>query len=73
MVMQYKVQMEYDSEPSILFKFKDKFAEFMKTTNRCTTLDVNQMREDLAEEYSVRIVETNGCDVDHVGYTPSRA
>ena len=62
--------MEYNSKPSILYEFKDKFVEFMQTTNGCTNSD-KKVVDDLAEDYNMRIVETNQYDVDNVGYKRS--
>ena len=62
--------MEYTSRPSILYDFKNIFVKFIQTTkdSGATNKDV---LEQLADEYGMRIVETNQYDIDAVGFTRS--
>ena len=70
MYSQKKVQLEYTSRPSILYDFKNVFVKFIQTTKDSVATDKDVL-EDIADEYGMRIVETNQYDIDDVGFTRS--
>ena len=66
-----QVQLEYTSKPTLLNGFTKSFVTFLKDTGVVahTTEDVFST---LADEFGMRIVETDNKDVDKVPYVLSR-
>ena len=59
--------MSYSAKPSIIFKLKDGIAKFMDKANGGTS-SKKDVLEKLADDYSMRIVETSTDDEDRVGF-----
>ena len=66
-----QVQLEYNSKPTIFYAFTKSFVTFLKDTgvSAHTTEDALST---LADEFGMRIVETDSIDVDKVPYVLSR-
>jgi hypothetical protein len=65
------VQLNYsENKPSIVFRFKECFVKFMNEAND-SHYSNKEVLERLANDYSMRIVETDSYDDDRVGFEKS--
>ena len=62
--------MAYFGKPSIIFKFKEGIAKFMSEANGDCASN-KEVLEKLADDYSMRIIETGTYDEDRVGFKGS--
>ena len=66
----WQVQLNYSGKPSLIFKFQEGMVKFMKDANE-DTASKKEMFEKLANDYSMRIIETDMHDEDRVGFKGS--
>ena len=65
------MQLNYsENKPSIVFRFKECFVKFMNEANG-SHFNSKEVLERLADDYNMRIVETNSYDDDCVGFEQS--
>jgi hypothetical protein len=67
----FQVQLEYTSKPTLFYAFTKSFATFLKDTGVIAHTTEDALST-LADEFGMRIVETDGIDVDKVPYVMSR-
>ena len=65
-----KVQLDYSGKPSLTFKLKEDFVKFINEVNG-DTASMKEVFENLANDYSMRIIETGTYDEDRVGFKGS--
>ena len=65
-----EVQLRFSEKPSIIFKFKEGIVKFINESNGGKSSDKHVL-EKMADDYSMRIIETDMYDEDRVGFERS--